>query len=370
MQRAGPSGSPASLLDRVLDPGAARPLRLAAARGALPLDRGDLVLALVRLSTDAETEIAAEAAKTLAGTPEEVLREVAGNPSTPAEVLDCLARRPGAGVDLLSALIVHPATSDESLLHLADSKEPAILDRLVANEARLARNPAIAGRVKANPALSRDSRRRILELEQHVLGGEEIRMSEPAVEAPETAGPTAEELRALEEAAAAESPAAMLEIPLTPEEQAAEEALRRTPLFQRVVRMTVAEKIQTAVKGNAEERAILIRDPSRIVATTVLKSPKVSDKEVENFANLRNINDEVLRIIGNSREWTKSYPVAFALSRNPRTPTGISLTMLNRLTLRDLKGLGNDKNIPEVIRRSAKRLYDLRSQPVEKGKRK
>ena len=134
--------------------------------------------------------------------------------------------------------------------------------------------------------------------------------------------------------------------------------------------MTVAEKIQAALKGNSEERAILIRDPSRLVAATVLKSPKLSEQEIESFAKLRSVNDEVLRIIGNHRDWTKAYPVALALTRNPRTPTGVSLTMLNRLVNKDLKNLGTDKNIPEVIRRSAKRIFELRTTPQQKGKRK
>jgi hypothetical protein len=44
--------------------------------------------------------------------------------------------------------------------------------------------------------------------------------------------------------------------------------------------------------------------------------------------------------------------------------------MLNRLANKDLKNLGTDKNIPEVIRRSAKRIFDLRTAPPQKGKRK
>ena len=134
--------------------------------------------------------------------------------------------------------------------------------------------------------------------------------------------------------------------------------------------MSAAEKIQAAMKGNAEARAILVRDPSRLVATKVLKSSKLSEQEIESFANLRNAHNEVLRMIVTNRQWTKTYGVAHALTRNPRTPTGISLTMLNRLVIRDLKNLSSDKNIPEVIRRSAKRLYDLRTTPQTKAKRK
>ena len=205
-----------------------------------------------------------------------------------------------------------------------------------------------------------------MELEEHVLAGTNTYTL--PTRAPDVGAALPEGLPPID--SLPEEPVPMVEVPLTPEEQAAEDALRNTPLFQRIVRMSVAEKIQAAVKGNAEERAILIRDPSRLVAATVLKSPKLSDQEIESFANLRSVHDDVLRIVGNHREWTKSYGVALALARNPRSPTGIGLTMLNRLVTRDLKNLSNDKNIPEVIRRSAKRLYDLRTQPQSRGKKK
>ena len=353
-----------SLLDRILDPASPRPLRLAAARGALPLPRGDLIVALAQLSTDTDGEIAAESRKTLAATPQDVLRAILRDETTPPPVLDHFGYETATPPDLLASVIANPSASDDLLLHLAGSPHAEVLDQIVGNETRLAANPAIAARVKANPALSRDARRRIIELEEHVLGATSHTYALPAQ--PEAAPESLPEA----EVPPAEAEAPMLEVPLTPEEQAAEEALRNTPLYQRIVRMTVAEKIQAAVKGNAEERAILVRDPSRLVAATVLKSPKLSDQEVESFANLRNVHDEVLRIIGNHREWTKSYGVALALTRNPRSPTGISLTMLNRLVNRDLKNLSNDKNIPEVIRRSAKRLYELRTQPQTRGKKK
>jgi len=358
-----------SLLSRVLDPAAARPLRLAAARGALPLGRQDLVLALVRLSSDADVEIAREAGGSLAALPGEVLRSILAEPRTDPAVLDFYGRRSGTAPDLLAAIVTNPAAGDEILLHLAASPQTAVLEQIVGNEARLARNTAIARALKANPALPRESRRRLIELEEHVLGHDEISF-QPAVAPEEPAPEGAGEIPPPMPEEGAQPAEAVLEIPLTPEEQAAEEALQRTPLFQRIVRMNVAEKIQAALKGNAEERSILIRDPSRLIAATVLKSPKLSDQEIESYAKLRSVNDEVLRIIGTHRQWTKSYAVAHALARNPRTPTGVSLTMLNRLVNKDLKNMGIDKNIPEVIRRSAKRIFDLRTKPPQKGKRK
>lgn len=363
-----PSGN--LLLARLLDPSTPRTLKLAAARGALPLSRQERIVALVALCADADAEVSAESRQALAGTPPDFLQDLLRDPATPVRVLEHFGRDGSADPLLLRALIINPSAPDDLLLQLAGSPHPAVLDDLVGNETRLASLPAIAERLKANPALSRASRRRITELEEHVLGetGQEYALPSPTAGLePELPPEAIEELPAAEEEGAA---APLLEIPLTPEEQAAEEALRNTPLFQRIVKMTVAEKIQAALKGNTEERAILVRDPSRLVASSVLKSPKLSEQEIEGFAKLRNVQEDVLRIIGNHREWVKAYPVAHALARNPRTPTGISLTMLNRLVIRDLKNLGIDKNIPEVIRRSAKRLYDLRTQPQRKATRK
>jgi hypothetical protein len=358
------------LLERILDPATPRTLKLAAARGTLPLPRHELIVALVQLSADQDGEVAAESRKALSATPQELLQGVLEDPKTPATVLDHFGLDKSTPAPLLRALVLNPSSTDALLLELAQSSDPGVLDDLVGNETRLAAHPEIAQRLKANPALTRDSRRRITELEEHVLGNAAPEYVLPRQEAPPEEVPLPEDLEAIPEEGLDGVPAPMLEIPLTPEEQAAEEALRRTPLFQRIVRMSVAEKIQAALKGNSEERSILIRDPSRLVASSVLKSPKLSEQEIENFAKLRNVTEEVLRVIGNHREWAKAYSVAHALARNPRTPTGISLTMLNRLVIRDLKNLGIDKNIPEVIRRSAKRLYDLRTQPQNKAKRK
>src|SRR5262249_39533310 len=178
-------------------------------------------------------------------------------------VLDHFGRRSGAAPEVVLAVVANPASSEATLLELAGASNPEILDRLVVNEVRLAASPELVQKLKANPALSRDSRRRILELEEHVLRQQGSEYTLLPAEATETAGaegvsldlpiplPSAEEM-------AAEETAPLLQIPLTPEEQAAEEALRRTPVFQQIVRMSIPEKIHAAVRGNTEERAILI----------------------------------------------------------------------------------------------------------------
>ena len=82
---------------------------------------------------------------------------------------------------------------------------------------------------------------------------------------------------------------------------------------------------------------------------------------------MRNVSDEVLRAIGSNREWSKVYQVAAALVRNPRTPPGVSTNFIPRLTERDLKLLAKDKNVPEIVRRNAKRIFDQRTAKFEHG---
>jgi hypothetical protein len=120
--------------------------------------------------------------------------------------------------------------------------------------------------------------------------------------------------------------------------------------------MTVPQRLKHAMFGNREVRAILIRDNNREVAKSVLRSPKLTDTEVEAFAAMRNVTDDVLREIGNSRELTRSYVVAHNLVKNPKTPPMIAQRMLSRLHTRDLYLIGRDRGIPEAVRRNAQRM--------------
>ena len=82
--------------------------------------------------------------------------------------------------------------------------------------------------------------------------------------------------------------------------------------MQRLGEMTVPQKMARATKGTREERAILIRDPNKLIAVAVLSSPKLTDSEVESIAKMSSVSDEILRIISNNRSWMKSYAVVSA----------------------------------------------------------
>ncbi len=129
----------------------------------------------------------------------------------------------------------------------------------------------------------------------------------------------------------------------------------RLPALQRIAAMAVPQRLALAMKGTREERAILVRDPSKLVAIAVLSSPKLTDAEVESIAKMASVSDEVLRLIASTRAWTKSYAVVVALARNPKTPVAISMNLLPRLAERDLRLLSTDRNVPDILRVTARR---------------
>ncbi len=138
----------------------------------------------------------------------------------------------------------------------------------------------------------------------------------------------------------------------TPEQETAE----KTADPKILAGLPIMEKMKLAMKGTREQRAQLIRDSNKLVSTAVLASPKLTDSEVESFTKMGNVSEEVLRIIAMNRSWLKNYGVALGLTRNPKTPTAVSVRLLHRLVERDVKMLTTDRNVPEVLRLAAKKI--------------
>jgi hypothetical protein len=129
----------------------------------------------------------------------------------------------------------------------------------------------------------------------------------------------------------------------------------KASVVQRLANMSVPQKVQAAMKGTREMRAILIRDPNKMVSLSVLSCPKVTETEIEAFARMGSVSEDVLRTIGQTRAWVKSYNVVLALVRNSKTPVALSMVLLNRLNESDVRRLSIDRNVPEPLRIAARR---------------
>jgi hypothetical protein len=120
--------------------------------------------------------------------------------------------------------------------------------------------------------------------------------------------------------------------------------------------LPVLDRVKLAMKGTREQRATLVRDSNKLVAAAVLSSPKLTESEIEQFTKMGNVSEDVLRIIGQNRAWTKSYGVALGLCKHPKTPPAIAMSLAQRLNEKDLKVISTDRNAKEGLRLLAKKM--------------
>jgi hypothetical protein len=134
-----------------------------------------------------------------------------------------------------------------------------------------------------------------------------------------------------------------------------DESEDRATATQRLAKMSFSERLKAAVKGSREMRSILIRDPNKLIASSVLSSPKLAEPEVEAIAKMQNVSEDVLRIIGSNRAWMKNYAIVLSLSKNAKCPLGLSMSLMQRLNDSDLAKLSVDRNVPEPLRVAARK---------------
>jgi hypothetical protein len=128
------------------------------------------------------------------------------------------------------------------------------------------------------------------------------------------------------------------------------------PEHKSISSLSVLERMKLAMKGTREQRSVLVRDSNKLVAAAVLSSPKINEAEIESFTKMGNVTEDVLRIIGQNRAWTKNYAIILGLCKHPKTPPAIAMSFVQRLNEKDLKALTTDRNAKEGLRLLAKKM--------------
>lgn len=340
------------------------------ARGFLPLAQEDLIGVLAYLALSPDEEIAALArASFTTEVPTRAQFEYASNENIDPRYLTRLLAVTTDNL-VLEALIRNRAVSDAAIADLARHAEPRVQEVIVINQARILRAPEILEALLENPNLSPDARRRALETKEEFFekkARQERIEAEAAAEAAEAAAEAAiTEAEApldaiadlLEKAALFDDTGATLPQLAESEHQDP----RKASLWARISFMTVGEKVQLAFRGDKMARMLLVRDRNKLICSAVMRNPRMSDTEVESIASMRNVDEEVLRLIGMNRNWMSKYNITLTLCRNPKAPLGVVLPLINRLTLRDLKGLKDDKGVQQGVREMARKAYLSRTQ--------
>ena len=352
----------AIVISRIQDGSYPRETVVNIARGFLPLPQDDLITVVAFLSSSGDIEVSQLAHETLKDVPLRSLLAFAANESASPENLVLLVKATD-DASVLETLIRNRTVPDSSVVELAAHAEPAVQEIIVINQLRILRAPEILDALLANPRLSTEARRKALETREEFFD-KKARLEKLAED---------EVAEFLEEdpindllQKAAEEDARNKEAGVDPSSTlAATESMvdpDKRPIFAKILTMSVSEKVKLAFKGGRTERMILVRERNKLICSAVMRNPRMSESEVEMIAGMRNVDDEVLRLVSTRRDWMSKYSIMMSLARNPKVPIGVVLPLINRLTLRDLKTLKDDKGVAETVRQNARKVFQQRSQ--------
>jgi len=374
-----------------------------AAKGALPLPPGEMLEILVYLTQN--TVFAQEARMTLAGWDVLAAVEVVSDPAASPDVIAYYWTESNRRSALMPALIENTAVSENLLIEAAATCRRELVSLLLSSP-RARSSPAVIEALCANPVLTPEELKELQTPEEPaqiappvtgdddvaaalhewhqahadeiaaeegkpfelvgkneneecgIGGGGEVQASED-MESPQISSPGVDVSATLAVTALGAAP--RLKPVVDP---------KNLSLLQRMAKMSPGERIRTAFTGGRDERLILIRDGAKIVQSSVLASPKLTEPEVESFASATNVSENVLREIARSRRFMKNYNIGRNLVNNPKCPLDLSLNLVKKLMVFVLKSLRHSKSIPETLRRVAAELYKEKTGPAKEVKRK
>jgi hypothetical protein len=338
-----------------------------AARGALSVPVPEMLEILVYLSS--HPVFGEQARLTLAGWDETSARVVVADPATSLDVLVYMSSPQNLRPNLLSALLENPSVPANSIADLlAQLPQPQIATAL--SSSRVRKSSQALRALAANRHLTEQESGEIQRLLEE---GDSVDEQDHLIDV-DVSGYLRDHAEEVKEAesqpfqllgSTSEEEAEVASVAVSTEAASVSAAVRRMnqapppereSVVQKVARLSVGERVLLAMKGNKDERFILIRDGARVVSSAVLESPKLTDSEVETFAGMKNVSESVLRGITMKRKFMKNYNVVRILTMNPRCPIDVSIPLLSHLLTTDLKNLSMNKNVADTVRKMAFKL--------------
>lgn len=390
----------------VIEGTAPRPARLAASRGILPLSQADLLEVLASLALSSDAELAANARAALREQASDMIEPILRSPEAAPATLAYFALADDMPESIYEAVVTNAVTEPVTVAELArKTRSGPLLELISLNQQLLIREPAIIDAIIENPHRTGEAERRAAETRREFFEKErgaqqianelraqgrdaaaEFLESAEFASEPNEGGLSAEDMAAIaahievldretddswlglefieeiyeesEEQRRAVFEKILGEISSEDEDDVAAE---RISMLNRIIKMGVKDRVKLGMKGDREARNILIRDPNKLVSSAVINNPRITEQEVERISQMKSVSEDILRQIAMNRQWGRVYNIQLNLAKNPRTPIGNSMSIMNRLQLRDLLGLQKDRNVPEAVRRHALRLVNART---------
>jgi hypothetical protein len=363
-------------LQKHADGKAPLPLRMMGAKGLVPaVAPVDLCTLLCVLSFDAEAAVRETATKTAEGLPDKIWGVALRAEGLHGRVLDWLADRFAGRDAALELVLLNQQTLDETVARLAPAVSQKLAELVRQNELRLLRDDRILRGLCQNPnALASTvdgacdfcvrNGLTLLDEPRSVAAHVRVFGVDPTAKPPEPVETAAALLQEFGAELGKEPEPAAPGAP--PAAESPVEAQKKLNMTQRIMRMSVSEKIKLATLGNKEARTLLLRDSNKLVCMAAATSPRITDGEILGLANSRTVNADVLRYVYGNREFLRTYAIKISLVKNPKVPLPTALKLLYTLQEKDIKELARDRNVPQTIQSQAKSFL-MKKEQAAKG---
>lgn len=339
-----------SNLEKYISPQSPKETRLMAAKAMLPMGPKDMVTLLSILLSDSDKEVNDVARKSLEGLPAHLLLTVLDEDLDPA-VIQAVTKIHQKDEAILVMVALNRNTGDETLIFLASNAPEDVANVIAENQARLMRNPFLLEALKSNPSVGKSIVDRV---EAFLVSVGKVAPKQAAAPKPvEIELPQIKEI--VQEVVSPEKKAAVIDVEMKREKEIVTEAEKEN-IYKRVQHMNVAEKIKLALLGNKEARDILLKDSNKIVSSTVLKNPRITEDEIVKIVNSRSVVDDILRQVANNKEWLKKYPIKLGMVNNPKTPLAVAMRLMNQLNEKDIQHLAKSKNVSSALSAAARKI--------------
>ena len=306
-------------------------VRLAAARGALPMSGTNLVTVLFVFYHGENQELKGEALDTLKTLPAQILLAALSQVELHPSIIDLIIRLRYQDSVVMQAALAHRMIGIKSLLFLAENSSADVLDMLSHNDEILRKSDVLRTAIISNPHADKLMKQRLGWVEP-VVAPKPIEEVQPETDTHEDNVDEEDDFD---------------------EEEIEDESLTK---YQELQEMSVADKIKIALTGDKEWRSLLIRESNKQVNTAVLKNPRISEGEVLTVAKNRSSPEELIRIILLNKDWVKLYDVKKALVAHPRTPLQTAMRYMTFLSEKDIRDFAKSREVGQAIVNNARRM--------------
>ena len=130
--------------------------------------------------------------------------------------------------------------------------------------------------------------------------------------------------------------------------------LAESILFQRLPALAIGEKVSLARMAGGQVIKTLRLDKDPKVIEALLENPRLVESDVLYLICQTRTPAPVLEAVARDPKWSARREVRVALLRNAKTPMGLAISFVSRLTATEAQELLNDSKVPLALRRMIK----------------